>query len=131
MTRASVGRNEKDRRLRLAAAAVAAGGNATTFAHDAGLKPSAAANWLADNDEALHRHLTRNGRGCSADRHQALVTLLLLKSVEEFKGGQTRLARALRVTPSALSQVRKRWAPDGLDAAIADLMPCEREVAHG
>lgn len=123
MTRAGVSLNEKDRRLRLAAAAAAAGGNATTFAHDAGLKPAAAANWLAENDADLHRQLTRNGRGFTADRHQALVTLLLLKSVEEFRGGQKRLARALGVTSAALWQVRNRWAPDGLDVAIADLMP--------
>jgi hypothetical protein len=123
MTRAGVSELEKNRRLRLAAAAAAAGGNATTFGHDAGLSPAAAANWLSEHDADLHRYLTRNGRGRSADRHQALVTLLLLKSVEGFRGGQKRLARALGVTSAALCQVRKRWAPDGLDAGIANLMP--------
>lgn len=119
--------NGKERlaRLRLARAVLDDGGNLTEFARRAGLKLSNAHHWLKRNDADLLRSLAGGPRGKQYDYHAALVRLLLIQSVDGIRGGRVRLAKALGVTPACLSMFVKTWAPDGLDAAIADLMPID------
>lgn len=123
MSGASVIQEERDRRLKAAREVAREGGNAKHFSIRAGLKPSAGANWLRKNAPDLHATLTAAGRGRTLSQREALVRLLLLKSVEGIRGGQGRLAKALGLTPIYLATFKAAWAPDGLDAAISDLMP--------
>lgn len=131
MSRAGLDPGEHNRRLRLARETLDLGGNGTQFARAAGLSIRSAIAWLRRNDTDLHRRLCTQPRGPRANTHQVLVRLLLLKSVEGFHGGRGRLADALGISRAAISFFEKKWAPDGLDAAIADLMPDDGEAAHG
>lgn len=119
---------EYRRRVAVARAVVAAGDPVAEFARRAGMKPAAATNWLSRNEPELHRALKGSGRSHCLSGHRALVRLLLIKSVHGIRGGQTRLARALGMSPNHLAVFKNQWAPDGLDAAIADLMPEDADV---
>lgn len=119
------------RRLRLARAILEDGGNLTTLARRCGVSLKSAHLFLKRHDPGLLRNIATGPRGRALSAHQALVRLLLLKSVEGFVGGERKLANALGLTREALYAFRRKWAPDGLDAAIADLLPEDGEAAHG
>ena len=120
---------EHERRRRVAETTLRHGGNMTEFAAAAGISVKAAFGWLKRHQPDLHRRLAMGPRGRQMKAHKALVRLLLIKSVEGFRGGEARLARALVLSRESLWAFKKVWAPDGLDAAIADLMP--EDGAHG
>lgn len=120
---------EHRRRTRIAEEELARGGNLTSYAATAGISLKAAFGFLRTHHPELHRRLAMGPRGRQVSGHQALVRLLLIKSVAEFRGGRARLAGALGLTRAALSAFERTWAPDGLDAAIDDLMP--EELDHG
>ena len=119
---------ERAARRALAHQVLAEGGTITEFAKRAGLKLTAAWRWLDRCEPKLREELGAGPRGKRIDGHMALVRLLLIQSVIDFRGGRSRLARALGMTPANLSAFQRTWAPDGLDAAIADLMPDEDDA---
>lgn len=126
MRREPISYSELQRRRKLALAVIENGGSQAELARQLGVTPAGGLKWLRTHAPDLHERF-KGDRLSSIDRHTALVRLLLLKSVEDFDGGMSRLARALKLTPAALSKFRALWAPDGLDAAIADLMPEDGE----
>lgn len=111
------------RRLLLARSILEGGGNLTTLARRCGVSLKSVHLFLKRHDPDLLRKIAGGPRGRAMSAHQALVRLLLLKSVEGFVGGEGKLANALGLTREALYAFRRKWAPDGLDAAISDLMP--------
>lgn len=113
---------DKWARLKIARDVIEAGGDLQAFCTRANIKKSAACNWLGDHAPDLRDKLSANAvYGMS--RHQALVKLLLIRVASEVWGGQTRLSKSLGTTRNALHEHAKRWAPDGIEAAIADLWP--------
>ncbi len=128
MTRRRLTPDENDVRRAIADRIIASGGNMKTFARAAGLTPVGALGWLKKHEPIRHQLLTvKSHRKMTA--HQALVRLLLIKSVKGIPGAEERIARALGVTAPAFSAFRRRWAPDDIDAAISDLMPHDAEAA--
>ena len=125
MTRAPNTEMEHARRRGIANTVIAASGTQADFAKALGLSPPAAFKWLRDHAPDLHRKL-KGDRIKTLDRHTVLVRLLLLKSVEGIRGAQGRLGHALGLSHAGISTFKQLWAPDGLDAAIADLMPEDR-----
>ena len=121
MTRAGITDSERARRIRIAQEVELAGGNGTEFGRRAGLQAAAAIKWLQRNAPDLHRQLTSQGRGPTADLDATLARLRQIQAVAHIKGGRARLAKALGISHAALSRFERIWAPDGIDAAIADL----------
>ncbi len=114
----------------VADAVIASGGNMTRFAEAIGLTPAGASKWLRGTSPDRLAALVRGRGRDELDPHVALCRLLLISSVAEIRGGRRRLARALGMTPAGLSIFESTWAPDSLEAAIADLMPWETAAAH-
>lgn len=124
MTRSShLSKDEHKQRKLVAARIVAQHGNLSRFAEAVGISKPAALVWLRRHEPGLLAELC-NGRAKNAiTPHQALVRLLWLKAVQDNRGHLTRVCRALGVSTQRMLMFRKYWAPDGIDAAIADLMP--------
>lgn len=118
-------RAQRRGRIALARLVIAEGGNLTRYARLLGISTPGALFWLRRHANDLVPMLA-DGRG----RHEtpideALFRLVLMRAVEDIPGGLTRLSEATGMRVSMLVEFRKRWAPDGLDAAIADLWPGE------
>jgi hypothetical protein len=118
-------------RFATADAFIAKGASLSAFAREIGLTPAGALFWLRRHDPDRLAALVNGYNRTTMTAHQVLVRLLLLKSCEGISGAKSRLCGALGIKLSAMCEFRKRWAPDGLDAAIADLMPDDGEAAHG
>lgn len=116
---------DKAARLAIAEAAIRDGCNLTRFAKRAGMKKVAAAKWLRDHAPDLHERMRHALDEPSC--HAVLVRLLLTRVAAEFAGGRSRLSRALSVSRESVSMFGKRWAPDGMEAAILDLWPGDDE----
>lgn len=130
MTRAGTPADTKAARFAVADTLIADGGNLARYAKATGVSAKAALYWLRKHSPERLAQLSRGGRGSlGTSRHKALVRLLLIQSVEGIRGGKARLAKALGTSQQSLHSFVVRWAPDGLDAAIADLMP--EGGAHG
>lgn len=116
-------------RLLIADQVIADGGSLSSFARKVGITTAGALFWLRRNDPERLATLVGGSSRSKHSAHEALVRLLLIKSCEGIAGAKGRMAKALGVSVPTLCQFQKRWAPDGLDAAIEDLMP--EGVAHG
>lgn len=123
MTGAGLDIETRRMRFRTADTFIAKGRSLSAFAREIGLTPAGALFWLRRNDPDRLAALVGGVNRTTVEPHAVLVRLLLLKSCEGIHGAKGRMAKALGVKLSALCEFRKRWAPDGLDAAIADLMP--------
>jgi hypothetical protein len=128
MTRAPI--SQPKRRLAIADEVIARQGNMTEFAEAIGLSPAGALKWLRGNAPDRLADLVSGRKRSELSPHAVLVRLLWLKALEGQKGWLARVCRVTGVSQTRMHQIRKTWAPDGLDAAIADLMPSD-EVAHG
>lgn len=114
---------EQTRRRKAAKAVIAKGGSMRQFASDIGVSTPGALKWLRTYEPDLHKMMTGDRLTATMPTHQVLVRLLLLKSVEGIRGGRPKLLRALNRSNTWCINFLNTWAPDGLDAAIADLMP--------
>jgi hypothetical protein len=130
MTRAPTPQSVRQQRFRIADETIARGGNMTEFAEAAGISPPAALKWLRRHAPERLSALVDGRQRSAMDRHTVLVRLLWLKALEGQKGWLDRVCRVTGVSQTRLHQIRRAWAPDGLDAAIDDLMP-DGEVANG
>ena len=119
---------EHARRRQIADDVILEGGNQVEFARRAGLEHINAHQWLRRHEPDRKRQLAGR-RGRPVELREALIRLLLLKSVEAEGDGVKRIAKVLGVSPAGLYAFVTRWAPDGLDAAIADLMPDDEDAA--
>lgn len=114
------------RRKALARSIAKRGGNMAEYARTVGVSPAGALKWLRAH--APHEHqLLVSGPRSKFTPEQTLARLLLFKVHKEMRM-LGRLAKAFGCSQQALSQFVAHYAPDGLDAAIADLWP---EDAHG
>jgi hypothetical protein len=116
-------------RRKLAAENVALkSGSLTDLARELGLKPANAANWLRRFDPKLHRRL-KGQPGRKLDTPVVLQRLIAIREARKVRFGMRDLARSMGWTAQRLCVYAQRWAPDGLDQAIADLMPDAEEAA--
>ena len=122
------------RRRRLARRTAAAGGNLHDFARELRISAPGALHFLRKHAPDLHSRL-RSARSASVlPMGEVVRRLRLLKLVERGRMSLEAAARRRGVTASALLGFRARWAPDGIDQALADLAPLAlraREAAHG
>lgn len=116
-------------RILIADQVIAEGGSLSSFARKIGITTPGALFWLRRNDPERLATLVGGSSRSKHSAHEVLVRLLLIKSCEGIVGAKGRLAKALGINLPTLCEFQKRWAPDGLDAAIADLMP--EDGAHG
>ena len=120
MTRRELNAAENARRIWIARAVVTERGGTALFAERAGLKHSNACQWLRRHAPEEYRQL-RRGRGPQASPGATLARLKAIREASHTRGGRKQLAYTLGVTQAALAMCVKRHAPDGIDAAIADL----------
>ena len=128
MSRAPNTGMEHARRRGIAEAVIAAGGTQADLAWEMGMSGPGALKWLRRYAPDLHPKF-RGNRIKTRDGQTALVRLLLLQSVEGMPEMRVRMLAAMGLSPAWAHAFRKVWAPDGLDAAIADLWP--EVAAHG
>lgn len=119
--------SERRERFKQADRVIAKGGNLRQFARVVGISPPGALKWLRRYDPDRLARLVEAPHPGSLTPHDALVRLLWLKATEGT-GQRRRVCQALGISEQTLWMTRKLWAPDGLDAAIADLMPDEPET---
>lgn len=121
MKRPAISEMEHSRRRRLAEAIIRNGGSQAEFARQLGFTPPAALRWLRRYAPDLHVRFLGD-RMSGIDRHTALVRLLLVREAKRHRGWMAICGRAFGLTPQALATFVNHWAPDGIDAAIEDLM---------
>jgi transposase len=121
-------------RLRTARAIADAGGGMKEVAEAWCVGRSTAHSWLRQADPALHQRLTRERKGGPPGYPDAEVLRRLRLIADGLAAGDTRtkISHALGYTHhSGVTQFIKRFAPDGLEAAIAarEASQADRRVA--
>lgn len=110
-------------RLQAARKVVEAGGGLSDFAAAIGVSLSAATNWIKDWSPDLHAQLKdRPTRGETA-AEDALARLRAVRDGRAAGRSDRAIARQLGLSPAGLCKWLKRWAPDGVGNAIAELEP--------
>ena len=123
MTKAGTPRTVSQQRFAEADRAIKDRVSLSEYARRVGLSTAGALFWLRRHDPDRLAEIVGGSTRSKHSAHEVLVRLLLIKSCDGISGAKTRLANALGLRLSTLCEFQKRWAPDGLDAAIDDLMP--------
>ena len=123
MTGAGLTHAEHVRRRDIADAVIIDGGTMADFSRRIGLTPAGGLLWLRTYEPDLHKALIDGHRRGHLSAHVALCRLLLIREARAAYGYARPVARALGLTSASLSLFVRRWAPRGIDQAIADLWP--------
>lgn len=110
-------------RLAIAAAVAADGGGLSDFAKAAGVSLSAATNWIKEWDPHLHAKLKESPRSYETEAEAAFARLCAVRDGRAAGLSDRSIAKQLKLSPAGLCKWLKRWAPDGVANAIADLEP--------